>query len=189
MSLTAGLTAEGSEVTRKQFRNTLLYATALIGAGATPAFAQSAADDSAADAESNEITVTATRRQTTLQDAPINISAIGTETLARQRIDDVKALAAFTPGLTVTQVNKTELSSSKAVQKEIELIRKEWKIKNLKYEVLLFEIDSKAPLYATKDLKTKMALSKIARKINRTVASEGPPSVGGVGRAQKASEH
>jgi hypothetical protein len=100
-----------------------------------------------------------------------------------------RSVAVKTPGLTVTQVNKTELSSSKAVQKEIELIRKEWKIKNLKYEVLLFEIDSKAPLYATKDLKTKMALSKIARKINRTVASEGPPSVGGVGRAQKASEH
>ncbi|MET0588120.1 MAG: TonB-dependent receptor [Novosphingobium sp.] len=89
-------------MTRKSFRKTLLCATALLGAGTTQAFAQSAADDSSAEADANEITVTATRRQTTLQDAPINISAVGAEELSRQRIDDIKDLAAFTPGLTVT---------------------------------------------------------------------------------------
>lgn len=70
----------------------------LMGAAGTPAFAQGPAEG----ADGGEIVVTATRRQTTLQDAPINISAVSTEQLSRQRIDDVKSLAAFTPGLTVT---------------------------------------------------------------------------------------
>ena len=83
-------------MTRGSFRKTLLCATALCAA--VPAYAQ----DTTADAgDSNEIIVTATRRQTTLQDAPINISAVGEAELARQRLDDVKALSAFTPGMTV----------------------------------------------------------------------------------------
>lgn len=85
-------------------RNALLGATMLMGVGATTtAFAQEApTDETAADSgDGNEITVTATRRATTLQDAPINISAISSEELTKQRIDDVKGLAAFTPGLTV----------------------------------------------------------------------------------------
>ncbi len=90
----------------KLIRNTLLCATMLMGANATTAFAQGApmaapADDEAGTYDGNEITVTATRRATTLQDAPINISAISSEELSKQRIDDVKGLAAFTPGLTV----------------------------------------------------------------------------------------
>jgi outer membrane receptor protein involved in Fe transport len=86
-------------------RNTLLCATMLMGVGATTtALAQEApVDDAAADSgDSNEITVTATRRATTLQDAPINISAVGGEQLARQRIDDVRDLADFTPGMTIS---------------------------------------------------------------------------------------
>lgn len=93
----------------KLLRNTLLCATMLMGVGITAtAFAQEAAPgndaatNSDASADGNEITVTATRRATSLQDAPINISAVSSEELSRQRIDDVKALAAFTPGLSVT---------------------------------------------------------------------------------------
>lgn len=67
-----------------------------------PAFAQAADDSAAAPGNANEIVVTATRRSTTLQDVPINISAVGAEQLSRQRIDDVQDLAAFTPGMTVT---------------------------------------------------------------------------------------
>ncbi|MFT4025587.1 MAG: TonB-dependent receptor [Novosphingobium sp.] len=74
-----------------------------MGAGTTAAFAQDAAPDDAASDDADAIVVTATRRATSLQDAPINISAISTAELAKQRIDDVKGLAAFTPGLTVAE--------------------------------------------------------------------------------------
>jgi len=88
-------------------RHTLLCATMLMGVGTTQAFAQdatpegAAAGDQGASADAGEIVVTATRRATTLQDAPINISALSAEALTKNRIDDVKGLAAFTPGLTV----------------------------------------------------------------------------------------
>ena len=102
------------------YRTTLLCATILMGGLATPAFAQIAAGsasatstvsadpaapadpaDSAEPGQNNDIIVTGSRRQTTLQDAPINISAVGAELLAKERIDDVRSLAAFTPGMTV----------------------------------------------------------------------------------------
>lgn len=84
----------------KLFRNTLLGATILMGVGTTPAFAQDAAP--AADEGGDDIVVTATRRATSIQDVPINISAVGQEQLARQRIDDVRDLADFTPGMTIS---------------------------------------------------------------------------------------
>lgn len=93
-------------MTRELFRATLLGATMLMGVGAAPAFAQDAASDAAQDTEqeggSNVIVVTATRRATSIQDVPINISAIGEEQLSRQRIDDVRDIADFTPGITIS---------------------------------------------------------------------------------------
>ena len=93
-------------MTNKLFRATLLGATMLMGMGTAPAFAQDTAGDAAQDTEqeggSNVIVVTATRRATSIQDVPINISAIGDEQLARQRIDDVRDIADFTPGLTIS---------------------------------------------------------------------------------------
>lgn len=88
-------------MTKQTFRTMLLSATMLMGAVATPALAQEEPDATSAGEDGGEIVVTATRRQTTLQDAPINISALSSEELSKQRIDDVKGLAAFTPGLTV----------------------------------------------------------------------------------------
>ncbi len=93
--------SKGVIVAVTSFRKTLLGATILFGLGTVPAFAQTAPSGGAAEGTGDEIVVTATRRQTTLQDAPINISAISPETLSRQRIDDVRGLAAFTPGLTI----------------------------------------------------------------------------------------
>lgn len=87
----------------KMFRNTLLGATILMGVGATPVWAQDTApDEPVASGDSGEIVVTATRRETSLQDVPINISAVGAVQLARQRIDDVRDLADFTPGMTIS---------------------------------------------------------------------------------------
>ncbi|MCJ2188451.1 TonB-dependent receptor [Novosphingobium beihaiensis] len=69
---------------------------------AAPAWADDAAA-AAADADSgNAIVVTATRRTTTIMDTPINISAVSAEELDRERIDDVRDLADFTPGMTVS---------------------------------------------------------------------------------------
>ena len=86
-------------------RVALLGATFLTGFSATPAIAQTAAmPDQAADAagSSNEIVVTGSRRRVTLQNAPINIAAVGSEKIEREHIDDVRDLAAFTPGLTIS---------------------------------------------------------------------------------------
>jgi iron complex outermembrane receptor protein len=84
------------------FRLGLLSATVLTGAVlAAPAQAQ---DEPAAvyDEDDKIIVVTGTRRSTTLMDTPINLTAIGAETLEDQRIDDVRDLADFTPGMTVS---------------------------------------------------------------------------------------
>ncbi|MDE2403124.1 MAG: TonB-dependent receptor [Sphingomonadales bacterium] len=93
----------------KLIRHTLLCATMLMGVSATPVLAETAAPAGdapsaaapGAESDGGDIVVTATRRATTLQDAPINISAMSAEDLSKQRVDDVKGLAAFTPGLTV----------------------------------------------------------------------------------------
>jgi iron complex outermembrane receptor protein len=87
----------------------LLCATALIGVVDAPALAQEATpppasteDKPTADLnEANDVVVTGSRRRTTLQDAPINISAVSAETIQSQRLDDIRSLAAFTPGVTV----------------------------------------------------------------------------------------
>lgn len=62
---------------------------------------QTDAETSSATTFGDEIIVTGTRRATTVQDTPINITAIGAEDLEKQRIDDVRDLADFTPGLTI----------------------------------------------------------------------------------------
>ncbi|GGD67182.1 TonB-dependent receptor [Croceicoccus mobilis] len=81
----------------------LLSATMLAGCTlATQAQAQDAATtDTEAQSLDGTIVVTGTRRSTTIQDTPINISAIGAEELASQRIEDVRDIADFTPGMTV----------------------------------------------------------------------------------------
>ncbi len=56
----------------------------------------------AADDGDQTIVVTATRRSERLQDVPINISAVDAGQLAQQRLNDIRDLGAFTPGITVT---------------------------------------------------------------------------------------
>lgn len=83
----------------------LFSATILSGLClATSSFAADAAADGAADGDASaieELVVTGTRRAVNLQDVPINISAVSAETLQTQRLDDIKDLAAFTPGVTM----------------------------------------------------------------------------------------
>jgi outer membrane receptor protein involved in Fe transport len=87
-------------------RAALLSATFLAGFSATQAVAQTATPSGqaadAADSGNNEIVVTGSRRRVTLQNAPINISAVSSEQIEREHIDDVRDLADFTPGLTIS---------------------------------------------------------------------------------------
>jgi iron complex outermembrane recepter protein len=88
-------------------RTGLLCATALVSVAGTPALAQEApasgqeASSGSATTPPNEIVVTGSRRRTTLQDAPINISAISGQAIESQRLDDIRSLGNFTPGVTV----------------------------------------------------------------------------------------
>ncbi len=87
------------------FRRALLSATVLIGLAPITTYAAQAGDGApavtTAGANEETIVVTATRRSTSLQDVPINISAVSAQALQEQHIDDVHNLAALTPGLTI----------------------------------------------------------------------------------------
>lgn len=54
-----------------------------------------------AEAELEEITVTATRRAESLQDIAVNISAVGGDQMEQQGLDDLSELASFVPGINV----------------------------------------------------------------------------------------
>ena len=80
-----------------------LSTTFLSAALATvPANAQEQPAAAIEESPGGDIIVTGTRRSTTLQDTPINISAVSGEELSKQRIDDVRDLADFTPGVTIS---------------------------------------------------------------------------------------
>lgn len=84
---------------RAKLRAGLLSATVFTGTTlGLPAMAQ----DATVTDDGNAIVVTGTRRATTIMDTPINITALGADEIARQRIDDVRDLADFTPGLTIS---------------------------------------------------------------------------------------
>lgn len=81
---------------------TMFTAVAFAVPAAAQDGAEQATDVGAASASGDAIIVTGTRRATTILDTPINIAAIGTEELQRQRIDDVRDIADFTPGITIS---------------------------------------------------------------------------------------
>ncbi|MFT2092563.1 TonB-dependent receptor [Paraglaciecola sp. 2405UD69-4] len=54
------------------------------------------------EAQIETIQITATRRTGTVQDAPLNITALTSDTLAEQNISDLDDVARWVPGLTVT---------------------------------------------------------------------------------------
>ncbi|MDB5455406.1 MAG: TonB-dependent receptor [Caulobacter sp.] len=85
-------------------RNALMAGSSLVAAlGATTAYAQTAAAPAASSTQVEQIIVTATKRETNLQDTPIAISAFGQAALDRQQVRDVTDLARFVPSLAFNQ--------------------------------------------------------------------------------------
>lgn len=89
-------------IKRAALRRGLLCASVLCGPVAVHAAEPAPAADGAATTTNEQtIVVTATRRSTSLQDVPINISAVSSQALQDQHVDDVRSLGALTPGLTI----------------------------------------------------------------------------------------
>ncbi|MDG2534424.1 TonB-dependent receptor [Sphingomonas sp. HITSZ_GF] len=89
---------------RSGLRATLLAGSMLL---AMPAFAQESGDAAAAAApeENGEIVVTALKRNTTVQDTPLAITAVSGETLANANITDAYSLNKIAPGLIIRESN------------------------------------------------------------------------------------
>ena len=84
---------------RKFARHGLLACSAMTIASvaATPALAQGAENDSGLDV----IIVTAQKREQSLQDVPVSVTAITGDTLAANRVQNVIDLSSLAPGMTV----------------------------------------------------------------------------------------
>ncbi|HEY2661756.1 MAG TPA: TonB-dependent receptor plug domain-containing protein, partial [Caulobacteraceae bacterium] len=86
-----------------KLRTALLTGVSTIAAlSGSAALAQQAAAP-AQSAQVEEIVVTATKRETNLQNTPIAISAFSQKTLSRQQVKDVTDLARFVPSLAFSQ--------------------------------------------------------------------------------------
>ncbi|GGC26789.1 TonB-dependent receptor [Novosphingobium marinum] len=72
-----------------------------------PAVPDDGADDFAAVPVGNEIVVTATKREQTLQDVPVAVSVTSAETLERAQIRDVKDLSSVVPSLRVNTLQSS----------------------------------------------------------------------------------
>src|SRR5262245_28328145 len=70
------------------------------GYSAAPAFAQGSG---VRQVDVEELVVTASRRETTVQDVPFNIAAISGETLDRQRLTSLVEFSRWVPGLSVLE--------------------------------------------------------------------------------------
>ncbi len=78
-------------------------AIAMTGAGAPAAFAQDG-EPSVGDDLRDVITVTARRREESLQDAPVAVSAFSAQALETQQVDDLLDLNAVVPTLSVAEI-------------------------------------------------------------------------------------
>ncbi|MBC9031091.1 TonB-dependent receptor [Sphingomonas sp. JC676] len=100
----------------------LLAATALTLFLAAPAYAQDAARASEPDTNSqdyqsaNDIVVTATRRNETVQDVPIAITAVGAELLENAGVQDIRGLEQLAPSLQTTTGQSAATGSSLSIR-------------------------------------------------------------------------
>jgi outer membrane receptor protein involved in Fe transport len=88
-------------------RTALLGGAAFLGLS-LPGIAQAQdATTSAEDTEGNEIIVTATKREQTLQDVPVAVTVTTAETIERAQIRDLKDLSSVVPSLRVNQLQSS----------------------------------------------------------------------------------
>src|SRR4051812_1465301 len=89
---------------KMKLRRTLLAGSSVVTALIAATAVQAQTAPAAADAtQLEEITVTATKRETNLQDTPTAISAFGQSALDRQQVKDVTDLAKFVPSMAINQ--------------------------------------------------------------------------------------
>jgi iron complex outermembrane receptor protein len=96
----------GRQVNAKWISSSAIAAIAVLGAGATPGFAQTApqpasraAGDQSGDRDAGEIIVTATRRDQSIQDVPLTIQAFSTDTLSKLNVTTFNDLLKYTPNV------------------------------------------------------------------------------------------
>lgn len=85
----------------------LLGVSALALAIASPAFAQVKPASGPDSTALEEIVVTATKREQTLQDVPISVAVTGQQTIERAQVRDLIDLQSVVPSLKVSQFNAT----------------------------------------------------------------------------------
>jgi len=89
---------------KTSIRKTASVAVMILAAGlSTPALAQEATQDDSASLD--DVIVTAQRREQSLQDVPIAITAFNAETLERTAATGIQDVAGKAPGVTLTQFN------------------------------------------------------------------------------------
>lgn len=95
-------------------KTVLFFSTALM-AFATPAFAQEGTGqaDEAAASDSGEIIVTATRRNESLSDVPLAVSAVTSESLQNSGANDIRQLNQLAPSLLVSSTGNEANGSAR----------------------------------------------------------------------------
>lgn len=84
----------------------LLLATTVLGVACAGSAAAQSAQDQNQTTTVEEIVVTAQRRETRLQDTPVSITALTTESLEQRGIANLSALTNFAPNLEIHQTNR-----------------------------------------------------------------------------------
>lgn len=87
-----------------------LLSLAIASVLSVPAGTVVAEDLAAQEQEIEVINVTATRRSGTVQEAPLNITALDNDVIAQQNISELSDIARWVPGLTVTDQGGREAS-------------------------------------------------------------------------------
>ncbi|WP_284124538.1 TonB-dependent receptor [Parerythrobacter aestuarii] len=82
-------------------RAALLSSTMIATAYAAPALAQDGEEGASTGGDKNIIVVTATRREASVQDIPLNIAAVGSAQIEEQGLTELSDLLPFVPGINI----------------------------------------------------------------------------------------